>query len=276
MSGWALSLITDPGRELDAASLSALAACTDERQIAQLELRTARAGQSLSVGELFRVRRCAAESIVIQGELSFLNGLGSEWATRSLLVEGNVGSGLGVKMRSGSIEVRGNTAAHAAQQLKGGTIRIHGNTGDYLGGPLPGRRSGMSGGRVIVAGQAGHHAGHRMRRGWIVVQGDCGAGVASDMVAGTMVVGGVVGDHVAAGMKRGTLILARSSHLSAVRFAPSRPSSLGIARLIANDLRADIPDMADAFALPMSRYLGDRSCGGQGEVWLLETAEDAD
>ena len=178
-------------------------------------------------------------------------------------------------MRSGTIEVRGSTASHAAQQLRGGSIRILGNTGDYLAGPLPGRRSGMSGGRVVVAGSAGHHVGHRMRRGLITVLSDCGDGVASDMIAGTIAVGGKVGELIAAGMRRGTVSLAAPTPLDPIRFVCGSPSPLGITRLIAADLQHAAAEIAASLSVPARRFLGDRSCGGQGEIWQIASVAAA-
>lgn len=267
MSGWQLSLIGPPPGDLDAAAMSAIAGCSDEATIARIPLPTPRSGRVLLLGDLFRLRRHQHEQIVISGDVHFLHRLGYEWATGSLLVEGDVGEELGTRMRSGAIEVRGNTASRAACQMRGGVIRVSGNTGDDLGCPLPGLRSGMRGGRVVIAGTAGHHAGHRMRRGTVLILGDCGHGVGSDMVAGTIAVGGNAGNFAAAGMKRGTLILARPAALDTIRFVRSRFAPLAIAQLFARDMQSDAPQLAKLLDQPLERFLGDRSAGGQGELW---------
>ncbi len=268
MSGWELKLIEPQQHDLDAASLSALESCADEKNARAIKLATARPNVFLPLSHLFQIRQRSDETIVISGDISFLHRVGYGWTSRSLVIEGNVGNDLGTLMRGGSIELRGDAMNSVASQMRGGLIRIGGNVGDYLGGPLPGRRSGMSGGRVLVLGHAGRHTGHRLRRGTIMVLGACGDGVGSDMIAGTIAVHGQVGDYVAAGMARGTLILNQCATLDPVRFTAIRKADLGITRLLAEDLKVDMPVLADKLRQPIHRCLGDRSADGMGEVWL--------
>jgi formylmethanofuran dehydrogenase subunit C len=267
MSGWELTLIRPYHHDLDGASLTTLVNGADERSINEIALVSSKPDNTVSIRDLFQVRRRSDENIVIDGDVSFLHCVGFGWSTRTLIVTGNVGCGFGTSMRGGKIEVHGSAGDSAACQLRGGLINVKGNVGNYLGGPLPGRRSGMSGGRVVIAGDAGHHAGHRMRRGTVVVLGNCGDGVASDMVAGTIAVNGQVGDFVAAGMKRGTLILNQPATMDPVRFTLGHHADLGIARLIANDLLIHSPDIASRLRRPFQRRLGDRSANGMGEIW---------
>lgn len=274
MRGWTLTLKTKVEEDLDAAGLSAITQSLSDVEVAKIQLPTTR-GQhlvmsswSVCAGDLFRIERRDDARCVMHGDLSRLHRIGAGWQHHPLRVEGNVGSGLGVSMRSGSIDVEGHAGFGVATQLVGGTIRVSGNVGDDLGGPLPGRRSGMSGGRVIVKGNAGNAVGFRLRRGLIVIDGDCGDAVGCDMVAGSIIIAGRVGSHVGAGMRRGTLILGHESTLSPAGFTAPREVTLGVAMLMASDIRDDVPAMASLLRSPsIKRSLGDLSAGGRGEVW---------
>lgn len=267
MTGWELQLITPSHPDMDASFLTQLESATRENEALQIELRTCLQNKPVPVGDLFTIKQRDDERIVLRGCSHFLHRLGYGWTHRSLSIEGNVGVGLGTHMRGGHIELHGDALSEVGCQMRGGQIEITGSVGDYLGGPLPGYRSGMSGGRVVVRGDAGHHLGHRMRRGTLVVTGRCGDAPASDMVAGTIVVAGTVGDYVAAGMKRGTLILGQPAVLDTARFSSSRIQNLSVMRLLANDLQHDAPEVAGALAGSVYRSLGDRTAGGQGEIW---------
>jgi len=268
MKGWTLSLVSPVSFGLDAAAMSTMVICDNERNVCDISLASSRPGSGVKVGDLFAVRASTDDHFTINGDVKFLHQLGKDWAAGALRIEGDVGIGLGTGMRGGSITVCGDSMMSAGCQMKGGAIRITGNTGDYLGGPLPGRRSGMSGGRIVVNGNAGHHAGHCMRRGTIVILGDVGDGIGSDMVAGTVVGGGRVGDFVGAGMRRGTIVLTHAISLDPVRFTSPREVSLSMAQLIASDLTLDAPEIAISMTKPMKRCLGDRTVGGQGEILI--------
>jgi formylmethanofuran dehydrogenase subunit C len=274
MMGWTLTLKAKVEEDFDAAGLTALTHAMSDVEVAKIQLPTTRGQRlvtstsSVSAGDLFRIERRDDAQCVLRGDFSRLHRIGARWQHRPLRVEGSVGSGLGVSMRGGSIDVEGHAGCGVATQLIGGTIRVSGNVGDDLGGPLPGRRSGMSGGRVIVKGNAGNAVGFRLRRGLIVIDGDCGDAVGCDMVAGSIVITGHVGTHAGAGMRRGTLILGHEPTLAPARFSSPRDVTLGVAMLMASDINDDAPAMASRLRSPsMKRSLGDLSAGGRGEVW---------
>ena len=274
MRGWTLTLKTKVEEDLDAAGLSAITQSLSDVEVAKIQLPTTRgqhlvmSSSSVCAGDLFRIERRDDMQCVMRGDLSRLHRIGAGWQHHPLRVEGNVGNGLGVSMRSGSVDVEGHAGCGLATQLVGGTLRITGNVGDDLGGPLPGRRSGMSGGRVVVKGNAGNAVGFRLRRGLIVIDGDCGDAVGCDMVAGSIVIAGRFGAHAGAGMKRGTLILGNEPTLAPARFTAPRDVTLGVAMLMASDITDVAPAMASRLRSPsMKRSLGDLSAGGRGEVW---------
>ncbi len=63
----------------------------------------------------------------------------------------------------------------------------------------------MTGGVLLVHGNAGDQVGHTMRRGLIAVGGDVGDFAAINMIAGSLFVLGACGLRPAAAMRRGTL-----------------------------------------------------------------------
>ena len=64
----------------------------------------------------------------------------------------------------------------------------------------------MTGGEILVDGNAGNEIGHSMRRGLIAVAGTIGDLSGVNLIAGTIVVGGEPGIRHGAGMKRGTIV----------------------------------------------------------------------
>jgi formylmethanofuran dehydrogenase subunit C len=63
----------------------------------------------------------------------------------------------------------------------------------------------MTGGTILVDGDAGNEIGLTMRRGMIAIGGSAGDVLGFNMIAGTVLVFGECGIRVGAGMRRGTL-----------------------------------------------------------------------
>lgn len=161
---------------------------------------------------------------------------------------------------------------HVGGKMRGGEVCVRGDAGHHVGSPSDGARVGMSGGRLVIAGNVGSHAGHRTRRGEIWIAGDAGPMMATHMVAGTIVVGGRVGasdaDHLAAGMRRGTVLLASEPVLPRERFTEPVEAAYPFASLL------NVPDEVASLAVLVDRLRrgvcrvrrGDRAIGGQGEI----------
>ena len=79
--------------------------------------------------------------------------------------------------------------------MRGGLLRIGGDAGARLGGAYPGARAGMTGGEIVVSGDAGEEAGAGMRRGLVAVGGRAGDGAGLRMLAGTVIALGGFGDR---------------------------------------------------------------------------------
>jgi formylmethanofuran dehydrogenase subunit C len=132
---------------------------------------------------------------------------------------------------------------------------------------------GMSGGLVVVRGNAGDRVGDRMRRGTIIVEGDVGGYAASRMIAGTVVaLGSAVGPYPGFAMKRGSLVLLSRPGRTLPTFADCGRHDLAFLRLLLRALRGRSPRLDDLAARPplVQRLAGDQSVAGKGEILLWQ------
>ncbi|MES9829620.1 MAG: formylmethanofuran dehydrogenase subunit C [Candidatus Thiodiazotropha sp.] len=221
----------------------------------------------VDAGELFAIEGEVTDQIVIQSESDRLDGIGAGMSGGKIMIEGKAGAYLGCGMRNGTIQVSGNAGVAAGCAMQGGHLEIAGNAGDFLGGAITGERQGMRGGVIIIKGDAGDRAGDLMRRGTILIGGDCGDYCVSRMVAGTMVVLGQCGAQAGTAMRRGTLILARPPASMPATFNDSGRHHLNFLTLFTKSLKDHPPfsDLTEQGNL-VQRWLGDLSCGGQGEI----------
>jgi formylmethanofuran dehydrogenase subunit C len=122
----------------------------------------------------------------------------------------------------------------------------------------------MTGGVIIVRGDAGGHLGERMRRGLVAVQGSAGPYACAHMVAGTVAVGGTVGRAAGIGMKRGTLLVGGGFEpLPSFRYAClQRPGFLPL--LLGTIGSHGLP--VGAWTGEFRRYTGDATERGRGEI----------
>jgi formylmethanofuran dehydrogenase subunit C len=156
--------------------------------------------------------------------------------------------------------------------MTGGRIIVHGDAGNGTGGPLARPYHGMRGGAILVRGNAGNELGRAMQRGIIGVMGRAGADAAAHMAAGTVIIGGGLGPRPGRGLMRGTIVLLTqpSDILPTFRYiCRDRPVFLGLylQRLGAWDL---------SFPLPSSgrfiRFSGDQASAGRGELLYWDNA----
>jgi formylmethanofuran dehydrogenase subunit C len=97
-----------------------------------------------------------------------------------------------MEMRGGQIHIKGNGADHIGSAYRGswrgmtgGEILIDGNARSQLGG-------GLVGGRIIVAGNVENFCGIRQSGGLILVKGSAVRGVGAEMNGGTIAVCGSI------------------------------------------------------------------------------------
>ena len=89
--------------------------------------------------------------------------------------------------------------------MKGGRIHVLGSVGHCCGAVYRGGRRGMTGGEILIRGDAGNELGQTMRRGLIAIGGQAGDAIGFNMLAGSIFVFGAPGIRAGAGMRRGTI-----------------------------------------------------------------------
>jgi formylmethanofuran dehydrogenase subunit C len=260
-----LTLRAPLARALDADALASdRLAALSAQEISALELWDGRT--AVALGDVFAVSGDRSPSVLLEGDLTQLHGVGTLMGGGTLEITGSVGNSLGARMRGGAITVRGSAGDDVGNAMAGGSIVVAGNVGDRAGGALAGASKGMTGGEIIVRGSTGREAGARMRRG-ILYCGSTGAGAGTGMIAGNVIVSGAIGDGVGAGNKRGTIVA-----LGPVRVPPTyayactyRPPHLSL-MLLSLRKRFDLPvDDAHLHGL-FKRYSGDLAEIGKGEI----------
>ncbi|TWU49741.1 GltB/FmdC/FwdC-like GXGXG domain-containing protein [Rubripirellula reticaptiva] len=168
-----------------------------------------------------------------------------------------------------TVELRGDLRRfdHIGAALSSGELKVVGDAGNFLGGAADGKRLGMSGGRIVITGNVGDYAGHRMRRGEIWICGNVGRFAAAHMVAGTIVIAGKIGHDFAIGMRRGSLIVSQMPILADGRFSDPVESDFLIASLIAPPETGHLVEFWSRLQdQQVSTRRGDRAVGGQGEI----------
>ncbi|GAB7523190.1 formylmethanofuran dehydrogenase subunit C [Paraburkholderia sp. 2C] len=218
-----LRVKTAPGFRVDGSGLlpAALAAQSSD-EVARIVLH---AGDvTCAAGDLFDVSRSdrgngAQATLIIEGDVPWLDRVGAHLAEGHLRVTGAAGDYAGLRMTGGALQIGGNAGAFTGCEMRGGQLTIDGSTGDFAAGALPGDMEGMTGGTLAIAGHAGARLGDRMRRGFVLVGGDAGDFAASRLVAGTICIAGSIGAHHAYGMRRGTLLLLREPECIPPTFA---------------------------------------------------------
>ena len=154
--------------------------------------------------------------------------------------------------------------------MHSGLIEIKKNAGDYTASAYAGHKKGMSGGTVIVHGNAGDFTADLMRRGIVMVDGNIGDYCGSRMIAGTITTLSSVGKHVGTGMRRGTLLFPELPAEMNPTFSNCGRHNLGYLTLLLHELR--IHDSEFKYLHSMRRrvqkYMGDMSVGGLGEILI--------
>ena len=209
------------------------------------------------------------KGIVFKGNLSKCDYIGDSMKEGEIIVNGNVGEYLGNKMENGKIIINGSSGNFTACSLKGGDILIKKNVGDYLGSPNQEEKIGMSGGGVFVQGHAGNHLAFKMRAGVIFVKGDVKNYIASQMIAGTIIINGKIGSNLGLLMKRGTIILKKKCILSSC-FQYSGKNNYLFLKIYQFYLEKLNSEFKNIFSTNyVTKFVGDISCAGKGEVLIL-------
>ena len=234
--------------------------------------------------------------LVIAGDCETIEGLGTHMQNGTICILGNVGDNTGKSMSGGTLVVSGNARDHLGAGMTNGLVYVLGNCRHGLASPLAGKKSGMRGGDILVAGNVGDRACERMRRGTVFVGGDAGDYCAPQMIAGTLVVMGNLGSQWAGGMRRGSLILGRDfstnptaslsearefelsflpliwRHVEKLQNEAFAILSLAMAQTLAAPQRAST-EVPSPIKIPRTRWvqrqIADLNCNGRGEVLVL-------
>jgi formylmethanofuran dehydrogenase subunit C len=242
-------------------------------EIAQLPI-SAR-GRTAALGDYFDIEDGARDKLVLGGDLQQVDSIGAAMRDGLLVVEGSVGNRLATNMRGGHIIVQGNAGQYASSGQRGGYVLVEGNAQDYCAAALPGERAGMRGGTLRVAGRVGRFLGARMRRGSVIVGGDVAEGCASSLVAGTIICCRAVAAPLAVSMRRGTIVCLTAEPPLGVGFTAPEQIRLSYLHLLFDALAPQLPELPSGPIAhqPLWRSLGDRACGGTGEIlWPLTIA----
>lgn len=267
MNGWRFERRQAPGLRVD------LRGVTPDKlgtmTLAQVEqLRVGHGNTTLPLAELFRIAPGEADTLHFAADLARFDRVGWTMAQGRIVVDGHVGHHAGGAMTGGSLHVRGSAGLLAGCEMAGGELHVDGDVDDFAGAPLPGSMDGMRGGTLLVRGRAGARFGDRMRRGTAIVFGDAGDFLASRLVAGTIAIGGRAGAHVGYGMRRGSVVLAAAAPAIPSTFVPSIAEAPVFWQLLARDLARHGGPFAALPSRRITRWLGDLSAGGKGELIL--------
>lgn len=248
---------------LQPATLGAL----DAQSLARHPLGSAPA--SPCIGDCFSIKVRGNDPILlIEGDTATLTGIGRGMNEGVLIVEGDGGPEAGAGMRAGELILKGNSGDLLGAGMRGGLIRVQGSAGDWVGAALPGAVSGMRGGSILIQRNAGDRVADRMRRGLIVVQGDAGIAAGAQMLAGTLAVLGTSGASLGSGMRRGSILIRDGAFEPDPGFVHTGAHALGVIPLLRGYLGELDPRLARALRAftQADRFVGDRGCGGLGEI----------
>lgn len=228
--------------------------------------------RQLPLGDFFDVDGQQSDCIEIHGNLHRVRHVGRAMTRGSVTVRGNVGMHLGAHMSGGRIEVFGDAGDWVGGEMKNGLIRVHGNAGQQVGAAYRGDVIGMRGGTIIVDGSAGIEVGMRMRRGTIVVGGPVRDFAGLQMKGGTIILQSGAEIRTGAWMQRGTIISMKELQLMPT-FAYSgtyNPTFMNVYAKHLDQVGVTLPFSAAEGSY--SRYTGDRSVPGKGEILVWQPA----
>ena len=211
------------------------------------------------LGEHFDVGDSDLADLHLAGDTRNVHGIGRGMTGGVVFVEEPAGRHAGARMSGGTLTLDGGCDDWLGAEMKGGRIEVRDWAGNCLGAAYRGSRRGMTGGTILVRGDAGHELGLLMRRGLIVVEGNTGEFAGASMIAGTVVVRGTLGRRAGAGMKRGTLLALGGVEEVAPGFRYSCEYEPAFLRLLLKGLELPAVERVRC-------YRGDVLTGGKGEL----------
>jgi len=212
------------------------------------------------LGDLFKIEHETTSSseeftIRIRGDLSQIRRIGAKMSMGKIIVEGDAGMHLGEEMIGGVITVTGNADSWAGSLMKNGIIEIKGDAGDYIGASYRGSTQGMSGGKIVIHGNAGYEVGCFMRKGVIKVYGNVGKFAGIHMRNGTIFIQGNSEGRAGAQMIDGKIVVCG--------YIPSVLPTFTI-----DDIRPKVKVNGEKVEGPFYRFIGDLADEGNGKLFV--------
>lgn len=225
------------------------------------------------VSDIFEVTGDDPSELVLHGDMTKFRGIGRRMSSGQITVHGSCGMHCGAEMTGGRIVVDGSVDDWLGAEMKNGTIIIHGNAGKGVGAAYLASPSGMKNGTIIVHGNADQEVGRKMRRGTIVIRGKAGDLAGLQMIGGTIILKEAIGDHIGAWMKKGTIVCLQAPTTNDFfeKCCEYSPTFLSIYAKHLQQYDVALPTAnSDG---QWSRYIGDTSRVGHGELLVWQSAE---
>ena len=162
-----------------------------------LKIRVYEGNRRRTLGELFEVSgeiasKSSDQEIIFQGSSCRIRRIGEEMSAGKIIVEGDAGPLAGFKMRGGTLIIKGDAGPWLGAKMKKGVIEVFGDAEGFVGSKLRGEElySGMSGGMIVIHGNAGREVGAHMSGGAILVEGNVGVLPGMHMAGGEILIKG--------------------------------------------------------------------------------------
>jgi formylmethanofuran dehydrogenase subunit C len=216
----------------------------------------------------------AKQRIVVDGTINTVKYVGARMTSGSILVKGCSGMHTGAQMSGGEIIVEGNTRDWAGAEMKGGLLVIREDSRNQTGAAYRGSAEGMTGGCILVEGDAGTEVGVFMRRGMIVVKGDLGPLAGAHMNGGTIFVFGRASRRMGVEAQGNGGFIACLGAVESLlpTYAYDTTYEPAFMKLYLRQIRDElgIEEAEQFLEVAFRRYRGDASVGGSAEIFVAE------
>ena len=236
-----------------------------------------------ALGEFFEVEgeladRASEQMIVVDGTCQTVKYIGAKMTAGCIHVRGCAGMHAGSQMSGGEMLVEGNTRDWAGAEMRGGLLRIKEDSRNMTAAAYRGSPEGMTGGCIVVEGDAGVELGAFMRRGMIVVAGDVAPFCGAHMNGGEIFVMGKAARRLGAEAKGNGGFIACLGEVEEIL-----PTYVYEATYTPTFMKLYMRQLRDALGIesaerflesPFRRYVGDLAVGGNCEILVAEKGAD--
>ncbi len=236
-----------------------------------------------SLGEFFEVEgelaeKASEQMIVVDGTCQTVKYIGAKMTAGRIHVKGCAGMHAGSQMSGGEMLVEGNTRDWAGAEMSGGLLRIMDDSRNMTGAAYRGSPEGMTGGCIVVDGNAGVELGSFMRRGMIVVTGDVASFCGVHMNGGEIFIMGKAARRLGAEAKGNGGFIACLGGVDEIlpTYVHETTYTPTFMKLYMRQLRdlLGIEEAGKFLETPFRRYVGDLAVGGNCEILVAERRTD--